>query len=121
VGQSAPAVLVVALIPFVTAWCGWTDFARTPVACYGVVLLLNAIAYTILQATIVREHGPQSKLKAAIGRDLKGKISIAAYCAGIALAFVQPWIAVAIYVAVAIAWLVPDRRIESQLGADASG
>jgi uncharacterized membrane protein len=102
------------LVPFVTAWCGETGFAATPTACYGVVLVSCAIAYTVLQATIVRDQGPESPLKAAIGGDRKGKLSIGLYVAAIALAPVARWASVAIYVAVAVIWLVPDSRIESR-------
>jgi uncharacterized membrane protein len=107
------------LIPFVTAWCGarGLELTATPVACYGVVLLLNAIAYTILQALVIREQGPQSKLRAAVGHDRKGKISIALYVTAIVVAPFALWLSVAIYVAVAVIWLVPDRRIESHLRA----
>jgi len=92
---------------------GETDFAATPTAVYGVDLLLAAIAYFILQTAIIAEEGPESRLRAALGRDLKGKISPLLYFAAIPLAFVSPWIALAVYVFVALMWLVPDRRIES--------
>ena len=101
------------LVPFTTAWMGETDFAATPTAVYGVDLLLAAIAYFILQTAIIAEEGPDSRLRAALGRDLKGKISPLLYFAAIPLAFVSPWIALAVYVFVALMWLVPDRRIES--------
>jgi uncharacterized membrane protein len=105
------------LIPFVTAWCGarGLELTPTPVACYGIVLLLCAIAYTILQAAIIRAQGANSRLRAAVGGDRKGKISIALYVAAIALASFALWASVAIYIAVAVIWLAPDRRIESQL------
>jgi TMEM175 potassium channel family protein len=102
------------LTPFVTAWMG-KHFTPLPTAIYGVVLLLAAIAYSILQATIIRHQGAHSKLAAAVGGDVKGKLSPVLYAAAILLAFVHQWIAGAIYVAVALMWLVPDRRIESRL------
>jgi uncharacterized membrane protein len=101
------------LVPFTTAWMGGTDFAESPTAVYGVVLLLAAIAYFILQTTIIAEEGQDSRLRAALGRDVKGKVSPFLYMAAIPLAFVSPWIAVGLYVLVALMWLVPDRRIES--------
>jgi uncharacterized membrane protein len=103
------------LVPFATAWMGENHFAPLPTAMYGVVLLMAAIAWTILQATIIRHEGPSSKLKTAVGSDVKGKISAALYVAAIPLAFVHQFLADAIYVAVALIWLVPDRRIESKL------
>jgi uncharacterized membrane protein len=101
------------LVPFTTAWMGETDFAALPTAVYGADLLLAAIAYFILQTAIISEEGPDSRLRAALGRDLKGKVSPLLYFAAIPLAFVSPWIALAVYVFVALMWLVPDRRIES--------
>ena len=101
------------LVPFTTAWMGETDFAASPTAVYGADLLLAAIAYFILQTAIISEQGPDSRLRAALGRDLKGKMSPLLYLAAIPLAFVSPWIALAVYVFVALTWLVPDRRIES--------
>jgi uncharacterized membrane protein len=103
------------LIPFGTGWMGENHVAPLLTALYGVVLLMAAIAYTILQTTIVVHQGPQSKLREAVGRDIKGKISIASYVAAIPLAFVTPWIAIGLYVFVALLWLVPDRRIESKM------
>jgi uncharacterized membrane protein len=100
------------LVPFVTGWMGENHFAPLPTAVYGGVLLLAAIAYTILARAIVAEEGPGSKLAAAMGKDRKGNLSMALYAASIPLAFVNQWIADAIYVAVALIWLVPDRRIE---------
>ena len=101
------------LVPFTTAWMGQTDLAESPTAVYGADLLLAAIAYFILQTAIIAEEGPDSGLRAALGRDLKGKVSPLLYLAAIPLAFVSPWIAVGLYVFVALLWLVPDRRIES--------
>jgi uncharacterized membrane protein len=103
------------LIPFVTGWMGENDFAPLPTAIYGGVLLMAAIAYTILQAAIVAQQGADSKLRQAVGRDLKGKISIGLYVAAIPLALVNRWIGVAIFVCVAVIWFVPDRRIESKI------
>lgn len=103
------------LVPFVTAWMGENEFAPVPTAAYGVVLLLAAIAYFILQQRIIASQGPQSVLKAAIGSDWKGKVSPLLYAVAIPAAFRSPAIAGAIYAAVAIIWLVPDRRIERML------
>jgi uncharacterized membrane protein len=89
-----------------------THFAPAPTALYGVSLLMPAIAYYVLQLAIIRHQGPESALKRAIGRDLKGKISPVMYLAAIALAFVLPWMSYALYVAVALMWPVLDRRIE---------
>jgi uncharacterized membrane protein len=103
------------LVPFATGWMGENHLAPLPTAAYGAVLLLSAVAYTILQYTIIASHGDGSRLKAAVGGDRKGKISVACYVAAIPLAIVRPWIAVALYVVVALIWLVPDRRIEHAL------
>jgi uncharacterized membrane protein len=103
------------LFPFVTGWMGENHFASLPTASYGVASLLAAIAYFILQTAIVAEQGPDSQLGAALGRDLKGKTSPILYLAAIPLAFLERWIALGIYVFVALMWLVPDRRIESTL------
>jgi uncharacterized membrane protein len=103
------------LVPFVTGWMGENHFAPLPTAVYGAVMLMAGLAWTILQAAIIAHEGPGSKLKAAVGRDLKGKLSAALYALAIPLAFVHQWISDAIYVLVALMWLVPDRRIESAL------
>lgn len=103
------------LIPFTTGWMGENHFAGEPTAVYGLVLLMAAIAYTILQREIVAHHGPDSLLASALGGDAKGKLSIVAYVAAIALAFVDQWFSDAIYIAVALMWLVPDRRIEAKM------
>ena len=100
------------LIPFVTGWMGENHFAPAPTALYGVVLLMAAIAYYILQRTIVRVHGNESVLARAIGTDLKGKLSPIVYTLAIGLSFVSPLIAGLLYAAVALMWLIPDRRIE---------
>jgi uncharacterized membrane protein len=102
------------LVPFATGWMGANHFASLPTALYGAIMLAAALAYYVLQATILAEQGPDGKLARALGRDLKGKISPLLYSAAIPLAFVREWIADAIYVAVALIWLVPDRRIESR-------
>ena len=104
------------LVPFVTANLGQNGVWPIPTALYGAVLLLAGIAYTILQTTIIAAQGPGSKLKEAVSSDVKGKMSIAGYTAGIAVAFVAPWVSIALYVVVAATWLVPDRRIERRIG-----
>jgi uncharacterized membrane protein len=101
--------------PFVTAWMGHRPHDAVPVAAYGVVLIMDAVAYTILQRTLIAVHGPRSELALALGGDVKGKVSLAAYAAAIPLAFVNPIISYALFVSVALLWLVPDRRIERQL------
>jgi uncharacterized membrane protein len=103
------------LVPFVTGWMGETHLAPLPTAVYGGVLLMDAVAWTILENLIIRMQGPHSRLRAAVGREIKGKVSAVLYAAAIPLALVQQWIAVGIYVCVALIWLVPDRRIESKL------
>jgi uncharacterized membrane protein len=103
------------LVPFATGWMGENHLAPLPTAVYGGVLLLAAVAYYILQSAIIAAQGADSRLKAMIGRDLKGRMSPVMYVAAILAAAVQPWISVALYVAVALMWLVPDRRIESRL------
>ena len=103
------------LVPFATGWMGENHFASLPTALYGVLLLLAAIAYYILQQTIVAAQGPGSRLGSAVGRDFKGKLSPVLYAVAIPLAFVSQWISEALYVAVALIWLVPDPRIESRL------
>ena len=100
------------LIPFVTGWMGQNFFAPTPVALYGVVLLMSAIAFLLLQKSILRAPGGNPVLAAAVGDDLKGKLSPLLYAVAIPLCLVSPWIACAIYVLVACIWLIPDRRIE---------
>jgi len=100
------------LTPFVTAWIGASRFASWPVALYGVVLLLSAIAYYILTVALLSIHRNDSLLATALGRDFKGKISIVINLLAIPLAFVRPWLACAMFVLVAVIWLVPDRRIE---------
>ena len=103
------------LFPFTTGWMGDNHFTAVPTALYGVVLLLAAIAYLVLQQTIVRAQGHDSILKEAIGRDWKGKLSPVLYILAIAVTFLSSWIAQVIYVIAALIWLVPDRRIEKRL------
>ena len=103
------------LIPFVTGWMGENGFAPLPVAAYGVVLLLAAVAYFILAHVLVSYHGRDSALAKALGNDLKGKVSVVCYAAAIPLSFVRWWLACALYVLVAVMWLIPDRRIERVL------
>jgi TMEM175 potassium channel family protein len=103
------------LTPFATGWMGRNNFAPLPTAIYGVDLLLSALAYTILVRTIIATQGPSSRLKAAVGSDAKGNLSLAIYVAAIPLSFVNRWIAYALYVIVALMWLVPDRRIERRV------
>jgi uncharacterized membrane protein len=105
------------LIPFTTSWMGENHFAVLPTALYGSVLLLNGIAYTILQRLIIAYEGPKSTLKKAIGTDLKGKSSILLYLIAIPTAFYWQWISLGIYVFVACMWLIPDQRIEKILRA----
>jgi uncharacterized membrane protein len=105
------------LIPFVTAWMGENHFTTWPVALYGCVLLLAAIAYSILVRALLASHGNQL-LASALGSDLKGKISIVGYLVAIPVAFVRPWAACLIYVVIAITWLIPDRRIERTIDTD---
>jgi uncharacterized membrane protein len=103
------------LIPFVIRWIDEAGFAALPTAAYGVVLLMAAISYTVLQWAIVACNGTSSALAVAVGRDVKGKLSLAIYAAAVPLAFLNPWIAIILYVAVALMWLVPDPRIESNV------
>jgi uncharacterized membrane protein len=103
------------LVPFFTGWMGENHFAAVPTAAYGVVLLAAAIAYLLLQRMILRSEGPGSLLAEAVGRDWKGKLSPLIYVVAILSTLVHPWIAGALYAAVAVTWLVPDRRIERVL------
>jgi uncharacterized membrane protein len=103
------------LVPFVTSWMGENHFAAAPTAVYGLVLLMAAIAYWTLQQTILRFEGEQSKLAAAVGADWKGKLSPVLYVIAIPASFLSTWIAGALYVTVALIWIVPDRRIEKVL------
>ena len=103
------------LIPFVTGWMGENDFSAWPVALYGTVLLLAAVAHFILTRALLSIHGRDSVLATALGRDFKGKVSVVIYLVAIPLAFVNSWFAGALYVLVAVMWLIPDRRIEKTL------
>ena len=106
------------LFPFVTGWVGQNPSASFPTALYGVVLLMSGTAFQILARVIIAGEGPESLLARAIGDDLKGKASLVMYAAAIPLAFVRTWISQALYVAVALIWLVPDKRIEKALPRD---
>src|SRR5262249_3429248 len=103
------------LVPFVTGWMGVNYFAAWPVALYGMVMLCAGIPYFLRARPLIAHHGREPPLDVALGSDFKGKISVLAYAAAIPLAFVHSWIACALYVAVAILWLIPDRRIEKVL------
>lgn len=103
------------LIPWCTAWMSEHRFPGTPTAVYGIVLLAASLAYLILQTALLHAEGEDSRLRAAIGADLKGKLSAFLYCLAIGLAFVDRWIGLALYVTVALIWLVPDRRLERDL------
>jgi uncharacterized membrane protein len=103
------------LFPFVTGWMGENHFESLPVAIYGVVLIMAAVAYFILVRVLLAGHAPDSPLAKAIGSDFKGKVSVVIYAAGIALACVSSWLGFALYACVAILWLIPDPRIEETL------
>jgi len=103
------------LVPFVTRWLGETNAGQLPAAVYGGVLLMAALAYSILLRAILASQPRNSTLAVAVGKDFKGKLSLALYAAGVPLTFVNRWIAIALFVSVALMWLVPDRRIESRL------
>ena len=103
------------LIPFVTGWMGENHFTKWPIAFYGFVLFMNALAYTILAKLLIKHHGAESILGKAIGRDTKGKISLALYLSAMLMALVNAWVSLAIYVIVAIIWIIPDTRIEKTL------
>ena len=103
------------LVPFVTGWMGENHFAALPAALYGLVLLLAGVAYVVLQRMIVTRQAGDSSLASELGRDRKGKLSLALYVVGIGLAFVSPWLAAALYALVAAMWLIPDRRLERAL------
>lgn len=103
------------LVPFVTGWMGENNFSAWPVALYGIVLWLAGFAYFILTRILVSHHGPDSALATALGQDFKGKASLVFYTVAIPLSFVNSWLAGALYMVVAIMWLIPDRRIERTL------
>jgi uncharacterized membrane protein len=106
------------LVPFAVAWIGQDYWAVAPVVVYGVILLGAALAYTILTKSLLAHHAEDSALPRALGRDVKGKVSLAIYVAGIALAFFKVWMADACYVLVAVMWLIPDPRIERVVHGD---
>jgi uncharacterized membrane protein len=101
------------LVPFVIRWLDEAGFAPLPTAAYGVVLAGAAVSYVVLEWRIVAVNGRNSRLAVAVGNDFKGNLSLALYVAAVALAFIRPWLSIAVYVAVALLWLVPDRRIEA--------
>ena len=103
------------LMPFATAWMGVNHFSKWPVILYGGVLVMNGFAYEILCRLLIREAGPDSPLAVALGKDWKGGLSVAIYVVAIALAFLDPQIALGLYVVVAIMWFIPDRRIEKKV------
>jgi TMEM175 potassium channel family protein len=103
------------LVPFVIRWMDEARFAPSPTAAYGVVLVLCSLSYILLERTIIKCNGPNSKLARAVGSDAKSKVSLLIYVLAIPLAFVRPWIAIALYVAIAMIWFIPDRRIESMV------
>ncbi|HTD31006.1 MAG TPA: TMEM175 family protein [Steroidobacteraceae bacterium] len=101
------------LVPFVIRWIDEAGLTTAPVAAYGVVLTGASIGYFILERTIMAANGPDSRLAAAVGKEVKGKVSTALYFLAIPMAFIEPWVSIALYVAVALMWLIPDRRIEA--------
>jgi uncharacterized membrane protein len=106
------------LVPFVTAWMGENHFAQWPVICYGVVLIMNSIAYGILAKKLISHHGENSLLARAVGSDTKGKISTGIYATAIAASFIHPWLGFALYFIVACIWFIPDKRIENKMNDD---
>jgi uncharacterized membrane protein len=105
-------------VPFVTGWMGENHFAPWPTAAYGSVLLMAAIAYYLLVRAILAHHGKDSRVATALGRDFKGKVSVLLYVVGVPMAFINRWVACAIYALVALVWFVPDKRIERRLSKD---
>jgi len=103
------------LIPFVTDWMGENHFAKLPVTCYGIILIMNAISYTVLAIALIRHHGKDSLLAKAVGKDTKGKISLAIYAAAIAISWFNSTISVVLYGIVACTWFIPDKRIERRI------
>ena len=101
------------LVPFVTGWMGENHFSTWPVACFGFVLMMAGVAYYILSRVLIAYNGHDSQLAKSIGHDGKGKLSVAFYAVGTSVSFVNRWVALALYVVVALMWFVPDRRIES--------
>ncbi|MFA6946702.1 MAG: TMEM175 family protein [Pedobacter sp.] len=107
------------LIPFVTAWMGENHFGKWPVIFYGIILIMNAMAYTILAQTLVSHHGKDSLIAKALGKDWKGKLSLLIYATAIGTSFIHPATGLVLYFVVAVIWLIPDRRIEKLLIAEA--
>lgn len=103
----------ISLVPFVIRWMDDTHFASLPTASYGIVLVLSSISYILLERSLIKCNGPTSQLARAVGGDRKGKVSLFFYVIAIPLAFVRSWIAIALYVVIAMIWFIPDRRIES--------
>lgn len=103
------------LIPFVTGWIGENSFAQKPMALYGFILLMAAIAYYILQFQLIKSHGTDSVLAKAVGKDIKGKLSPILYIVGIVFSWINTWISGAIFILVAFIWLIPDKRIEKTI------
>ena len=110
----------ISLIPFATAWMGEHEFAPTPTALYGLSLLMAALAWLLLQRVILRSQGAEGALRHALGRDLKAKISPLMYLAGVGLAYVDTWLAGLLYAGVALMWLIPDPRVEHEIGTGAA-
>ena len=103
------------LVPFATGWMGENNFSLWPVVVYGIILLMCALAYTLIVFSLIKLHGKKSLFAAAIGKDIKGKVSTAIYVAGILLSFLSPWIGLLMYVTVAAIWFIPDTRIEKKI------
>jgi uncharacterized membrane protein len=103
------------LVPFVTGWMGENHFARWPVTCYGIVLIMNGVAYSILMLALIRHHGKNSLLAKAVGKDWKGNISIIIYAVAIAFSWVNSTVSFALYILVAMMWFIPDKRIEKKI------
>ena len=103
------------LVPFVTGWMGENHFTAQPTALYGFVLLMASIAYFILQTTIIKSQGEYSRLRIALGKDIKGRGSVLLYILAVTFSYFRPWAAVGVYVLVALIWLIPDRRIETAI------
>jgi len=103
------------LAPWTIRWLDESDFAALPMAAYGVIFGMSALGYIVMQARIIAINGRDSTIGRAVGNDIKGKISLGAYAAGAVSAFIQPWIAGALYTGIALVWLIPDRRIEDEL------
>jgi uncharacterized membrane protein len=106
------------LFPFATAWMGENHFSTIPVALYGAVLLMAAVAYYLLTIALIKEHGKESHLAVALGNDFKGKISVVIYGVAFCLTFINAWFGFALYVAIAIMWFIPDRRIEKNIAGE---